>query len=161
LVLVPDHEDMSSKLGSLAQEFLDSVYIDDYIPGGKPKTVRKRETDTDSNKPKKVAKIADFGDMNDIASRGKVRYITLSFCFNVFYLLEVQIVCMLLYSMIQGDTCEFGLSLVTSLYVILTVGCNQWLTVTCHLFQNALEHVCSSVIKWYLLYYGTSFCVPC
>uniref|UniRef100_A0A2Z5TRK7 ATP-dependent DNA helicase 2 subunit 1 n=1 Tax=Reticulitermes speratus TaxID=60591 RepID=A0A2Z5TRK7_9NEOP len=71
-VTVPDHEYMSSKLGSLAQEFLDSVYIDDYIPGGKPKTVRKRETDTDSNKPKKVAKIADFGDMNDIASRGKV-----------------------------------------------------------------------------------------
>jgi hypothetical protein len=70
---------MASKLGSLAQEFLDSVYIGDYVPGGKPRTSgdRKRMTDMDNNKPKKVAKIADFGDMNDIASRGKVSYITL------------------------------------------------------------------------------------
>jgi hypothetical protein len=29
--------------------------------------------------------------MNDIASRGKVSYITLWFCCNVFYLLEVHI----------------------------------------------------------------------
>ena len=72
---------MASKLGSLAQEFLDSVYIDGYVPGGKPKTsgVKKRVTDTDSSRPKKVAKIADLKDMSDIASRGKVSYRTLSF----------------------------------------------------------------------------------
>jgi hypothetical protein len=73
---------MASKLGSLAQEFLDSVYVDGYVPGGKPKTsgVKKRETDTDSSRAKKVAKTADSVDMRDIASRGKVSYSTLSFC---------------------------------------------------------------------------------
>jgi len=67
---------MASKLGSLAQEFLDSVYVGGYVPGGKPKTsgVKKRETDTDSSRPKKVAKVADFGEMRDIACRGKVSY---------------------------------------------------------------------------------------
>lgn len=72
---------MASKLESLAQEFLDSVCIGGYVLGGKPKTsgVKKRETDTDSNRPKKVAKAEDLGDMSDIASRGKVSYSTLSF----------------------------------------------------------------------------------
>lgn len=77
---------MKIKLGSLAQDFLDSVYVDGNILSGKPKTsgVRKRETDTDSTKPKKVAKIADLGDMSDIASSGKVSYSMLSFCLMYF-----------------------------------------------------------------------------
>jgi len=71
---------MASKLGSLAQKFLDSVCIDGSVLGEKPKTsgVKKRETDKDSSRPKKVAKIADPRDMSDIASRGKVSYSTLS-----------------------------------------------------------------------------------
>jgi len=75
---VPNHEYMASKLEALAQAFLDSVYIGDYVPGGKPKTsgVKKREADADSSRPKKVAKIADVGDMSDIASRGKVDTLT-------------------------------------------------------------------------------------
>ena len=86
MLLVPDHEYMASKLESLAKEFLDSVYVGGYVPGGKPKTsrVKKRETDTDSSRPQKVAKIADVGDMSDIASRGKVSYSTLSFCLMYF-----------------------------------------------------------------------------
>jgi hypothetical protein len=80
---------MESKLGSLAQAFLDSFDVGDYVPGGKPKTsgVKKREADADSSRPKKVAKIADVGDMSDIASRGKVSYRTLSSCLMFFYLL--------------------------------------------------------------------------
>lgn len=70
---------MASKLGSLAQEFLDSVYVGGYVPGGKPKPSggRKRGADKVNNntKPKKVAKIADLGDMNDVATSGKVRCI--------------------------------------------------------------------------------------
>ena len=59
MLLVPDQESNASKLGSLAQEFLDSVYIDGYVPGGKPKTsgVKKRVADTDSSRPKKVEKL--------------------------------------------------------------------------------------------------------
>jgi len=71
---------MASRLGSLAQEFLDSVCIDGSVRGAKPKTsgVKKREASTDSRGPKKVAKTADLRDMSDIASRGKVSYSTLS-----------------------------------------------------------------------------------
>jgi hypothetical protein len=82
-LLVPDHEYMASKLGSLAQEFMDSFCIGDDVVSGKPKKtagVKKRETDSDSSKPKKVAKIEDLGDMSDIARSGKVSYSTLSFC---------------------------------------------------------------------------------
>jgi hypothetical protein len=77
---------MAGQLQSLAQEFLDSVCIGGDVLGGKPKTsgVKKRETDTDSSRPKKVPKIADLGDMSDIASRGKVSYSTLSFCLMYF-----------------------------------------------------------------------------
>jgi hypothetical protein len=73
---------MASKLGSLAQEFLDSVNIGGYVLGGKPKTsgVKKRGTDTDSSRPQKVAKVADVGEMSDLAYRGKVSYSTLLFC---------------------------------------------------------------------------------
>jgi ATP-dependent DNA helicase 2 subunit 1 len=75
---VPDHEYMTSRLESLAQEFLDSVCIDGSVLGGKPKTsgVKKRETDADSSRPKKVAKTADLRDMSDTASRGKVDTLT-------------------------------------------------------------------------------------
>jgi len=68
---------MTSRLESLAQEFLDSVCIDGSVLGGKPKTsgVKKRETDADSSRPKKVAKTADLRDMSDTASRGKVSYV--------------------------------------------------------------------------------------
>jgi hypothetical protein len=77
---------MAHKLGSLAKKFLDSVYDGGYVPSGKPKTlgVKKRQTDTDSSKPMKVAKIADLGDMRDIASRGKVGYSKSSFCLMYF-----------------------------------------------------------------------------
>ena len=77
---------MADKLGSLAQEFLDSVNIGGYVLGGKPETsgVKKRGTCTDSSGPQKVAKIADVGDMSDIASRGRVSYSTLLFCLMYF-----------------------------------------------------------------------------
>lgn len=73
-VTVPDHEYMASKLESLAQEFLDSVYVGGYVPGGKPKTsgARKRVTDAVADKPKKAAKTEAVGDMKDIATNGKV-----------------------------------------------------------------------------------------
>jgi ABC-type molybdenum transport system ATPase subunit/photorepair protein PhrA len=73
---------MAGKLGSLAQEFLDSVGVGDNVVSGKPKSsgVKKRAVDKDSSKPKKVAKIEDLGDMSDIARSGKVSYSTLSFC---------------------------------------------------------------------------------
>lgn len=68
---------MASKLESLAQEFLDSVYVGGYVPGGKPTTsgARKRATDPVANKPKKAAKTEAVGDMKDIATAGKVRHI--------------------------------------------------------------------------------------
>lgn len=72
---------MARRLDSLAQEFLDSVYIGGYVPGGKPKTSgdRKRTTDTCSDKPRKATKTADVGDMQDIATCGKVIYIAFRF----------------------------------------------------------------------------------
>jgi hypothetical protein len=69
---------MASKLETLAQEFLDSVYVGGYVPGGKPKTsgARKRATDPVADQPKKAAKTETVGDMKDIATNGKVRHIT-------------------------------------------------------------------------------------
>jgi hypothetical protein len=68
---------MAGKLESLAQEFLDSVYVGGYVPGGKPKTsgARKRVADPAADKPKKAAKTEVVGDMKDIATSGKVRHI--------------------------------------------------------------------------------------
>jgi hypothetical protein len=68
---------MADKLGSLAQEFLDSVYVGGYVPGGKPKTsgAKKRVPNPASDKPKKAAKTEAVGDMKDIAINGKVRHI--------------------------------------------------------------------------------------
>jgi hypothetical protein len=69
---------MASKLESLAQEFMDSVYVGGYVPGGKPKTsgARKRAADPAADKPKRAAKTEAVGDMKDIAANGKVRHIT-------------------------------------------------------------------------------------
>jgi len=65
---------MAEKLGSLAQEFLDSVYVSGYVPGEKQKTAggRKRATDLDCDKSKKAAKIVHVGDMKAIATSGTV-----------------------------------------------------------------------------------------
>jgi hypothetical protein len=72
---------MASKVESLAQEFLDSVCIGGYVPGEKTKSSggRKRATHPDSDKPKKTAKTADVGDMQDIAANGKVSHISFTF----------------------------------------------------------------------------------
>jgi hypothetical protein len=74
-MLVPDHEYMANKLGSLAQEFLDSVYVGGYVPGGKPKTsgARRRATGPATEGPQKAARIEAVGDMKEIATSGKVR----------------------------------------------------------------------------------------
>jgi hypothetical protein len=72
---------MARKLKSLAQEFLDSVYVSGYVPGGNPKAShgRKRATNTCSDKPRKATRTADVGDMQDIATSGKVGHIALRF----------------------------------------------------------------------------------
>lgn len=68
---------MASKLESLAQEFLDSVYVGGYVPGGKSNAsgARKRVADPAADKPKKAVKTEAVGDMRDIATNGKVRHI--------------------------------------------------------------------------------------
>jgi hypothetical protein len=69
---------MANKLGSLAQEFLDSVYVSDYVPGGKPKTsgARRRASGPATERPQKAARTEAVGDMKEIATSGKVRLLT-------------------------------------------------------------------------------------
>jgi hypothetical protein len=66
---------MADKLGSLAQEFLDSVYVSGYVPGEKPRTsgARKRTADPATDGRQKAAKTETVGDMKEIANSGKVR----------------------------------------------------------------------------------------
>ncbi|XP_069690270.1 X-ray repair cross-complementing protein 6 [Periplaneta americana] len=73
---VPDHEYMANKLGSLAKDFLDHVYVAGYYPGDKPKASggRKRASNVvDNDNPKRTPKAAeDTSDMKALALGGKV-----------------------------------------------------------------------------------------
>jgi len=159
LLLVPNHGYMASKLEALAQAFLDSVYIGDYVPGGKPKTsgVKKREADADSSRPKKVAKIADVGDMNDIASRGKVSYSILSFSLMYFIYYKCK-----LYFVIQHNWKWYmwiwpEIAHLPVRYSDLSVAKGgQWYIISCRTTLNTFVfcHLIVFIISWDKLLYS-------
>jgi hypothetical protein len=81
LVLSSDHESVAGRPESLAQEFLDSVYIGGYVPGEKSKCQvvgRGPRIHTVINHGK-LQKTADVGDMQDIATPEKVSHIEFRF----------------------------------------------------------------------------------